>query len=316
MGSDPLQLVTGGALRSALFERAAPSRGAPEPLPEGSVIGSYRIVGVLAEGGTSVIYEAERCDGGFAQTVALKVAFASRLLRDYARRERDVLAKLAHPLIAKIHDAGETADGVLWFAMELVRGQRIDRYAAEQRLGWKQRLALIRQIAGALAEAHRRLVIHCDIKPANILVDEHGAPKVLDFGIAADAAAVEAERDRRLLTPAYASPEQIRGEPADVRSDVYQLALLADELLFDPGRHATDPRPPPLPPAVERNLAAVLARATQAEPAAAIRRCWSSTPNSRGSPSSGPHANSAATGGCGPACCDCASRPSRVTTCG
>ncbi len=272
MGSESLQLITGGALQSALFERAAPGRGAPEPLPAGSVIGNYRIVGVLAAGGTSVIYEAERCDGGFAQTVALKVAFASRLLRDYARRERDVLAKLAHPLIAKIHDAGETGDGVLWFAMELVRGERIDRYAAERRLGWAERLALIRQIAGALAEAHRRLVIHCDIKPANILVDEQGSPKVLDFGIASDASAGDASRDHRMLTPAYASPEQIRGDPADVRSDVYQLALLADELLYDDGaargrRTPAASLPQAMPPAVERNLAAVIGRATRTEPA-------------------------------------------------
>lgn len=272
MGSDSLQLITGGALRSALFERAAATRGAPEPLPPGSVVGNYRIVGVLAEGGTSVIYEAERCDGVFQQTVALKVAFASRLLRDYARRERDVLAKLAHPLIAKIHDAGETGDGVLWFAMELVRGQRIDRYVAERQLGWAERIGLIRQIAGALAEAHRRLVIHCDIKPANILVDEQGSPRVLDFGIATDAAAGDANGDRRMLTLAYASPEQIRGEPADVRSDIYQLALLADELLFEGGAGVGRRTPSAslrqtLPLAVERNLAAVIARATRVEPA-------------------------------------------------
>jgi serine/threonine-protein kinase len=256
MSKDSSLLITGGALRSTLFRSRTGADAATRELPAGYRIGNYRILSVLARGGTSIVYAATRSDGAFCQRVALKVTHAHEALRERALRERDILARLDHPLIARIHDAGETDAGALWFAMELVDGEPIDRYLAGRAVRWNARLHLLRRIAEALADAHRGMVIHRDIKPANILVTREGTPRLVDFGIAS-------EPDRRdehatPMTLAYASPEQLRGDPVGFASDIYQLALLLDELLLDAGLQ--------LPRSARRSLCAIVARATRLDP--------------------------------------------------
>lgn len=201
----------------------------------GQRFGAYRVVRELGHGGMGVVYEAVRDGDDFARRVAVKVLpdWLGEADAERFRRERRVLASLDHPGVARLLDAGETAHGALYFVMELVEGQRIDIWCREQRLGLRERVALLLQVAEAVAYAHQRLVIHRDLKPANILVTSAGEAKLLDFGIAAVIAeSGHAERTQSLLlTPAYASPEQIRGEAVTTESDVYALGVLLYTLL-------------------------------------------------------------------------------------
>ena len=212
-------------------------------LPRPERVGPYRIERVIGEGGMGTVYLARRDDGSFTQQVALKVVrrglhLDARIVRRF-HDERQILAALRHPGIATLYDGGLTADGLPFFAMEYVDGLPIDRYCETNALTVEQRLELFVLVCDVLAHAHSKQIVHRDIKPSNILVTENGEPHLLDFGIAKLLAPellegkprTETRLSERLLTPEYASPEQIRGEVVGVASDVYCLGVLLYELL-------------------------------------------------------------------------------------
>jgi len=204
-------------------------------------LGPYRLERRIARGGMGSIYAARRDDGRYRQQVAVKVLRRGLDTEDVVRRfvaERRILAGLDHPNIARLLDAGETPDGRPYLVMELVDGERITAWCDARRLGTDARLALFIRVGQAVQHAHRHLVVHRDLKSANILVTAGGDPKLLDFGIAklldAGADPEASTRTRtglRLLTPRSASPEQVDGAPVTTASDVYQLGLLLYELL-------------------------------------------------------------------------------------
>ncbi|HRQ64093.1 MAG TPA: protein kinase [Xanthomonadaceae bacterium] len=208
-----------------------------DSLEPGSCVGRYRIVRELGHGGMSVVYLAEQDVDGFSRRVAIKRMHASAensgMLQRFAR-ERRILALLGHPDIARIIDVGGDAHARPYIVMEFVDGLPIDRYCDSHQLGLRERLLLTLRVISAVAFAHGKLVVHRDIKPSNILVDQHGHPKLLDFGIAklVDDDDLELTTTARApQTPAYASPEQVRGEPVGTASDIYQLGLLLHLLL-------------------------------------------------------------------------------------
>lgn len=206
----------------------------------GDVVGPYRLIRELGSGGMGVVWLAERNDGLINRPVALKLphgAWKRAGLAERMAREREILAALSHPNIAHLYDAGVTASGQPYLAIQYVEGQPIDVYCREKRLDVTARLRLFAQVAGAVAYAHGKLAVHRDLKPANILVSAGGEVHLLDFGIAKlldDGQARDTrvtELSGRPLTPAYASPEQIVGEPLTVASDVYSLGVVLYELL-------------------------------------------------------------------------------------
>lgn len=207
----------------------------------GERLGPYEITGLLASGGMSLVYRARRADGAYDQDVAVKL-FRIDLLSQQAmlrfETERQILASLAHPNIARIIDGGTTAKGVPYVVMELVEGQTITEFADSKGLGVEDRLRLVQQVCDALSAALERGVVHRDIKPGNVLVDAAGNVKLIDFGIAkvlpSDASGGEAPLtriDALMFTPEYASPEQVRGEAVGATSDVYSLGVLLYQLL-------------------------------------------------------------------------------------
>jgi len=215
--------------------------GAP-PRTAGDRIGPYRLVRPLAEGGMGAVWLAERTDGLVQRPIALKLprgAWDRAGLAQRMAREREILATLDHPHVARLFDAGVTAEGQPWLALEYVEGRRIDEHAREARLDPRARARLFLQVAGAVAHAHSRLVIHRDLKPGNVLVTGAGQAMLLDFGIAKlleGGLAQETELTQlggRALTPAYAAPEQLGGEPLGVAADVYSLGVLLFELLAE-----------------------------------------------------------------------------------
>jgi eukaryotic-like serine/threonine-protein kinase len=260
-GGDFLEEMVAGA------ERALGAY--PEPDLLGRRIGAYCLVRLLGRGGMGAVYLAERADDAFHQRVAVKLlpwALATPEARHRFRVERQTLAALAHPHIARLLDGGETADGLPYLVMEYVEGEPIDQYCRARELDLEQRLRLFREVCGAVEHAHRNLVVHRDLKPANILVTDAGEVKLLDFGIAkllpgaqAGAASPVTQAGRLLWTPLFASPEQVRGEPVTTSTDVYGLGLLLFRLLVGahPFRLATGSpvevvrmvcdRPPPRP---------------------------------------------------------------------
>ncbi|NNF57853.1 MAG: serine/threonine protein kinase [Rhodothermaceae bacterium] len=208
----------------------------------GQRIGPYRIVHSVGEGGMGEVVLGERADGAFAQTVALKLVKPGMDTRAVIRRfeaERQILAQLNHPSIAKLLDGGTTGQGRPWFAMEYVEGEPITAYCQQRGSSLEVRLALFEQVCAAVAHAHARLVVHRDLKPSNVLVtEEEGAQprvKLLDFGIAkvlgADDDLLLTATGVRPMTRAYAAPEQLRGEPVTTATDVYALGILLYELL-------------------------------------------------------------------------------------
>ncbi len=205
----------------------------------GQLVGPYRLIRELGAGGMSIVWLAERADGALQREVALKLPRAgwSAGLAERMARERDILAALEHPNIARLYDAGVTSSGRPYLAMEFVDGQPIDQFAGARNLTVEARLRLFLQVAQAVAHAHARLVVHRDLKPTNILVTHAGDVRLLDFGVAK---LLEGDTTRdtkltqlsgRVLTPDYASPEQIRGEPLTVGSDVYSLGVVLYELV-------------------------------------------------------------------------------------
>jgi serine/threonine protein kinase/tetratricopeptide (TPR) repeat protein len=208
----------------------------------GRRIGAYRVMRELGRGGMGAVYLAERDDSEFSHRVAIKLIKRGMdtdfILRRF-RNERQILATLDHSHIAKLLDGGTTEDGLPYFVMEYVEGLPIYRYCDRGKLTTRQRLSLFRQVCEAIHYAHRRLVIHRDIKPSNILVTADGVPKLLDFGIAkvlnpalvADITADPTATAMRLMTPEYASPEQVQGQPVSPATDVYSLGVLLYELL-------------------------------------------------------------------------------------
>ncbi len=219
--------VVGPALARALDER--------DPLL-GSIVGPYKIEERVGVGGMGTVYRASRADGAFEQTVALKVVRVDLRpdLRARFLAERQILARLDHPAIARLHDGGLTQDGRPWLAMDYVDGLPITQYADEHRLSINERLELFRRICRAVAYAHQNLVVHRDLKPSNILVTASGDVKLLDFGIArlmdegAEGVTVAGSGP---MTPEYAAPEQVRGTGITVATDVYALGILLYELL-------------------------------------------------------------------------------------
>lgn len=204
-------------------------------------VGNYRLIELLGTGGMGHVYRAERADKEFEHEVAIKLLHAN--LNDAAQvqrfqAERQTLANLEHPNIARLLDGGTSDDGAPYLAMEYVNGVPIDRYCDERRLSVPERLRLFRKVCSAVDHAHRNLVVHRDIKPSNILVTEAGEPKLLDFGIAKildDGSQKFAYAPTReggaAMTPEFASPEQVRGEPVTTATDVYSLGVLLYILL-------------------------------------------------------------------------------------
>jgi len=211
------------------------------PDPAGQLIGPYRIVRSLGQGGMGEVFLADRADEQFHQQVAIKLVrrgLLSRQVQSRLRQERQILASLDHPNIARLYDGGATEDGLPYIVMEYVDGEPIDTYCDTRRLTIEQRLRLFVTVCSAVHRAHQNLIVHRDLKPSNILVTPQGVPKLLDFGIAKMLDERElkhtlavTQADVRVMTPGHASPEQIRGELISTASDTYVLGVLLYELL-------------------------------------------------------------------------------------
>ena len=225
----------------AYQEAPPPLAGEPAGRPARERIGPYRLERVLGHGGMGSVYLAVRTDQGFTRQAALKLIRAGDEADFIVRRfelERQILAGLDHPNIARLIDGGSTEDGLPYLVMDYIEGETLLAYCDAKRLAVPERLRLFRQVCAAVQYAHQRLVVHRDLKPSNILVSAGGIPKLLDFGIAKllqpEASArlpAPTVTRQRMLTPAYASPEQMRGEQITTASDVYSLGVILYELL-------------------------------------------------------------------------------------
>jgi eukaryotic-like serine/threonine-protein kinase len=234
----------------------------------GERIGAYAVISELGRGGMGAVYLAERADGQFEKRVAIKVLKRGTDTDEVLRRfrvERQILANLEHPNITRLLDAGTTTDGLPYFVMEFIEGTPITQFVQRENIDLRGRLQLFLEVCSAVDRAHRHHIIHRDIKPGNVLVNENCEPKLLDFGIAKlldpDDEQVTVTAEHR-LTPLYAAPEQSAGQAATIASDVYSLGALLYELLTnkpppgssngnslenDPSKHLTEP---PLPSGV------------------------------------------------------------------
>ncbi|MGL5002314.1 MAG: serine/threonine protein kinase, partial [Casimicrobium sp.] len=209
----------------------------------GRRIGAYEVVDDIAQGGMGSVFKAIRADDTFHKEVAIKLVRPGAdtpMIVERFKAERQILASLDHPNIARLLDGGKTEDGLPYFVMEYVDGEAIDAYCARNQLSIHERLQLFRVICGAVHFAHQRLVVHRDLKPSNILVDKSGVVKLLDFGIARlldpqrvgeDGKPIAEPTVSNAMTPAYASPEQIKGEAITTASDVYALGVVLYRLL-------------------------------------------------------------------------------------
>ncbi len=233
-GGDFIEDAIGGTAQRAV---------AAEPKEDaGERIGAYRIIDTLGRGGMGVVYLAERADKQFEQRVAIKLVRSGLLVDDSIavrlRSERQILASLEHPNVARLLDGGATEDGVPYLVIEYINGKPITEYCDEKALPISKRLELFRTVCSAVQHAHRNLIVHRDLKPSNILVTPEGVPKLLDFGIAKilDASrsthtVAVTQAELRLMTPEHASPEQVLGRPITTATDVYALGILLYELL-------------------------------------------------------------------------------------
>jgi eukaryotic-like serine/threonine-protein kinase len=209
----------------------------------GQRFGVFETRAVLGRGGMGVVFMAERSDGELAQTVAIKVierGWLARRALERFRVERQMLAGLTHPGIARLIDGGTRQDGVPYLVMEYVDGQPIDRYCAERKLGVRDRLKLFLPLCDAVDYAHRKLIVHRDLKPSNVLVTAAGNAKLLDFGVAKTLEAGGGQTQTMMFTPDFASPEQARGEDAGTSTDIYGLGGVLYHLLTGQTPHATE----------------------------------------------------------------------------
>lgn len=244
-----------GLFHGALFRDLLRAHFSTDGLQPEDRVGVYRIVREVGRGGMGVVYLAERADGEFDHSVALKWlsdALMSSESEVLFRRERQFLAELSHPNIARLIDGGHTEAGQLWFAMEYIEGLPIDRHAQAHTLDERARVELLLPVLEAVEFAHGRLLIHRDIKPGNVLIDTMGRAKLLDFGIAG--LAQEAEH-AQAFTPDYASPEQRALQPVGTASDVWQLGRLLEDVLRIEARRE-----------ISRDLKAIIASATAEAP--------------------------------------------------
>jgi serine/threonine-protein kinase len=204
----------------------------------GRRIGAWRLVELVGRGGMGEVWRAERIDGGFRQDAALKLMRRSSGDASYLARfeaERQILARLEHQHIARLLDGGTLDDGQPWLALEYVRGTDLISHADQRRLGVRERIALFLDVCAAVAHAHRFLIVHRDLKPSNVMVTDDARVKLLDFGIAKLLPGAEGhlgtDTAAAPLTPAYATPEQLKREPVSTQTDVYALGLLLHELV-------------------------------------------------------------------------------------
>ncbi|MFL6203216.1 MAG: serine/threonine-protein kinase, partial [Thermoanaerobaculia bacterium] len=278
-GEDPelaarlaLLLAADGETTDFLGRPAVELFGEEPSLPAGTRIGSWRLLELLGRGGMGEVYLAERDEGTFKQRAALKLikrGMDSRAIVRRFVRERQILSRLDHPGIARLLDGGSAVDGRPFFVLERVEGVPITEV---RQGGLEGTLRLVQDVCAAVDSAHRRLVVHRDLKPANILVTKDGAVKLLDFGIAKLLAGGEEEEtaaltqlDARVLTPAYAAPEQILGEPITTATDVYALGVLLFELITGTLPHSRERRS-------LGEMIGALARETVERPSAVLRR--------------------------------------------
>lgn len=205
----------------------------------GQNLGNYRVLEKLGEGGMGAVYLAERADGVFDKKVAIKLVrgdWRSAIRLDQFQQERQILARLQHPLIARLLDGGSAADGVAYLVMDYIEGESITAYCDRMRLTIDERIALVIKLCDAVQYAHQNLVVHRDLKPTNILVQDNGDPILIDFGIAKtlqrNQPSTEGKINQTLwFSPSYASPEQILGHPIATASDIYAMGILLHELL-------------------------------------------------------------------------------------
>ncbi len=219
----------------------------PERELIGQQLGPYRVTELIGQGGMGAVYAAVRADEQFEQRVAIKLVrrgMDSSFVLSRFQHERQILASLEHPNIARLLDGGATPGGRPYFVMEFIEGQTLSEYCDTEQLGINERIKLFRQVCAAVQYAHRQLVVHRDLKPGNILVTAEGVPKLLDFGLAKllDPAQTAADPARtatllRMMTPAYASPEQVRGNAVTTATDVYSLGAVLYELLSGQPAH-------------------------------------------------------------------------------
>src|SRR4030095_7579100 len=241
----------------------------------GQIIGSYKLESEIGRGGMGAVYLASRADEAYDKKVAIKLIKRGFDTDEIVRRfryERQILASLEHPNITRLIDGGSTEDGQPYLVMDYVAGDPLEGFADERKLTVRQRLHLFLQICSAVSYAHRRLVIHRDLKPSNILCTTEGVPKLLDFGIAkitAPGADGDQTLDRTVaafhaLTPEYASPEQLAGQPVTTASDIYSLGVILYELL-------TGQRPYSFESRTARDVSRVLAESPITKPSTACR---------------------------------------------
>ncbi len=254
----------------------------------GRQVGVFRLVRELGRGGMGAVYLGVRQDGAFAQQVAIKLikrGMDTQQVLTRFRAERQIMASLDHPHIARLLDGGTTTDGLPYFAMEYIEGQPLDTYCETAQLGIDDRLRLFLQVCDAVAYAHSKGVIHRDIKPLNTLVTSAGVPKLLDFGIAKVLHDAPDENTAtvtglRLLTPDYASPEQIEGRGATVTSDVYSLGVLLYELLTGRSPYRVQSRSP-------QEIAQAVCTAEPDRPSAVVTQSIDRSMARRAAPTSG-----------------------------
>jgi non-specific serine/threonine protein kinase/serine/threonine-protein kinase len=283
-----LAASAGPGLEGVIREEAlrlgdVPAKESTARLPDR--IGPYEILGELGRGGMGAVYLGVLRDAGLERRVAVKVVrgeLGSDLFRERFQTERRILSGLEHPNIARLYDGGTTPDGLPWFAMELVEGDHLIEWAERAGLRREARLRLFLEVCNAVQYAHQHLVVHRDLKPGNILVGKDGTPKLLDFGLAKllDVPTEERTATRhRLLTPEYASPEQVRGDRITTASDVYSLGVVLYRLLTgalpyrtktassaELERAVVSQAPPSTEPVLGADLDTVLRKALAKEP--------------------------------------------------
>ena len=240
-----------------------------DALPPGTRIGDWRLIEPAGAGGMGLVYRAERADGAFEMTAAIKFIRSpgDPLMAERLALETQLLARLNHPNIARILDGGTLPDGQNYLVMEWIEGEDLARCRERHGVEHRECLALFIRIAEAVAHAHQRQIVHGDVKPSNVRIAEDGRPKLLDFGVARLISGDVANDNSAALTPAFAAPEQLDGSPASTQSDIHALgALLRWMLTGDPGRNHRPVEPGELETSRKRALAAIINKATASDP--------------------------------------------------